>query len=167
MPPAAAFRGRVPEAGRLLAQIPPQLLRSWYIMYFQLPWLPERSASWVLPRLWRRWSPGYEAKDDLRHVDAAIGTPESWRAALEAGSIVDDLRGRFHQQRLLLLEERLKEMPDVSPEERHRIARITEELIERVLDEPAERLRSGRGMRGRLGAVEALRHIFGLDDGKQ
>jgi glutamyl-tRNA reductase len=80
---------------------------------------------------------------------------------------VDDLRGRFHQQRLLLLEERLKEMPDVSPEERYRIARITEELIERVLDEPAERLRSGRGMRGRLGAVEALRHIFGLDDGKQ
>ena len=59
-----------------------QLLRSWYIMYFQLPWLPERSASWVLPRLWRRWSPGYDAKADLRHVDAAIGTPESWRAAL-------------------------------------------------------------------------------------
>jgi len=71
VPPAAAFRGRLPEAGRLLAQIPPQLLRSWYIMYFQLPWLPERSASWVLPRLWRRWSPGYDAKEDLRHVDAA------------------------------------------------------------------------------------------------
>ncbi|HZC93029.1 MAG TPA: alpha/beta hydrolase, partial [Mycobacterium sp.] len=78
----AAFRGRVPDRARLLAQIPPQLLRSWYIMYFQLPWLPERSASWVLPRLWRRWSPGYDAKEDLRHVDAAIGTPESWRAAL-------------------------------------------------------------------------------------
>jgi glutamyl-tRNA reductase len=91
---------------------------------------------------------------------------EAWRAALEAGSIVDDLRGRFHQHRQLLLEEKLKEMPDVSPEERHRIARITEELIERVLDEPAERLRNGRGMRGRLGAVEALRHIFGLDEGK-
>jgi pimeloyl-ACP methyl ester carboxylesterase len=82
LPPAAAFRGRVPDAGRLLAQIPAQLLRSWYLMYFQLPWLPERSASWVLPRLWKRWSPGYDAKADLRHVDAAIGTPESWRAAL-------------------------------------------------------------------------------------
>ena len=82
MPPAAAFRGRVPEAGRLLAQIPPQLLRSWYIMYFQLPWLPERSASWILPLLWRRWSPGYDAKEDLRHVDAAIGEPQRWRAAL-------------------------------------------------------------------------------------
>jgi pimeloyl-ACP methyl ester carboxylesterase len=51
-------------------------------MFFQLPWLPERSASWVLPLLWRRWSPGYHAAEDLRHVDAAIGTPESWRAAL-------------------------------------------------------------------------------------
>jgi pimeloyl-ACP methyl ester carboxylesterase len=51
-------------------------------MYFQLPWLPERSASWLLPRLWRRWSPGYRAEEDLRHVDAAIGAPESWRAAL-------------------------------------------------------------------------------------
>ncbi len=56
--------------------------RSWYIMFFQLPWLPERSASWVVPLLWRRWSPGYHAAEDLRHVDAAIGTPESWRAAL-------------------------------------------------------------------------------------
>jgi pimeloyl-ACP methyl ester carboxylesterase len=82
VPPLAAFRGRVPDAGRLLAQIPAQLKRSWYVMYFQLPWLPERSASWLLPRLWNRWSPGYDATDDLRHVDAAIGTPESWRAAL-------------------------------------------------------------------------------------
>ena len=84
VPPAAAFSplGRVPDRVRLLGKIPPQLLRSWYIMYFQLPWLPERSASWVLPRLWRSWSPGYDAKEDLRHVDAAIGTPESWRAAL-------------------------------------------------------------------------------------
>jgi pimeloyl-ACP methyl ester carboxylesterase len=84
VPPPAAFRplSRVPDRVRLLGQIPPQLMRSWYMGYFQLPWLPERSASWVLPRLWRRWSPGYDAKEDLRHVDAAIGTPESWRAAL-------------------------------------------------------------------------------------
>ena len=84
VPLGAAFRplGRVPDAGRLAAQLPRQLLRSWYIMYFQLPWLPERSASWVVPRLWRQWSPGYRADEDLRHVDAAIGAPERWRAAL-------------------------------------------------------------------------------------
>ena len=84
VPPAASFRPmrRVPDAPRLAAQLPRQLARSWYIMYFQLPFFPERSASWVVPRLWRHWSPALDAKEDLRHVDAAIGTPQSWRAAL-------------------------------------------------------------------------------------
>jgi len=86
VPPAAAFRpeGRMPsELGRLVATWPRQLTRSWYILYFQLPWLPERSRKWVVPRLWRRWSPGYRSDEDLRHVDNAIGTPDRWRAALE------------------------------------------------------------------------------------
>jgi len=104
---------------------------------------------------------------EIPRAEAIVGEQiakfESWRAALEAVSIVDDLREHFHQHRQRLLEEKLKEMPEVSAEERQRIARITEELIERVLDEPAQRLQSGRGMRGRLGAVEALRHIFALD----
>ena len=84
VPFSAAFRpfGRVPHSGRLTAKLPYQLLHSWYIMYFQLPWLPERSASWVIPLLWRNWSPGYRADEDLRYVDAAIGAPERWRAAL-------------------------------------------------------------------------------------
>lgn len=84
IPPAATLGppGRVADRARLVGQLLRQLMRSWYVMYFQLPRLPERSASWVLPLLWRRWSPGYDAEEDLRHVDAAIGTPESWRAAL-------------------------------------------------------------------------------------
>ena len=84
VPMSAAFRpfGRVPHCARLAAKLPRQLLRSWYIMYFQLPWLPDRSASWVIPRLWRDWSPGYRANEDLRYVRAAIGAPERWRAAL-------------------------------------------------------------------------------------
>jgi pimeloyl-ACP methyl ester carboxylesterase len=84
VPPSAAFRplGKLPNAVRLAALLPRQLRRSWYILYFQLPWLPERSASSVVPRLWRDWSPGYRADEDLRHVDAAIGAPDRWRAAL-------------------------------------------------------------------------------------
>jgi len=91
---------------------------------------------------------------------------EAWRAGLEAGSIVEDLRRHFHQQREQLLREHAARGGDISPAERERMTRLTEELIERVLDRPAERMRSGRGMRGRLGAVEALRHLFGLDDPK-
>jgi pimeloyl-ACP methyl ester carboxylesterase len=79
VPPAATLRK--PSAG-LLRLLPAQLARSWYISYFQLPFAPERSGAWIVPLLWRRWSPGYGAAEDLRHVDAAIGAPDRWRAAL-------------------------------------------------------------------------------------
>lgn len=79
VPPAATLRQRRPNLLRLL---PRQLLRSWYISYFQLPFAPERSGGWIVPLLWRRWSPGYGPAEDLRHVDAAIGAPDRWRAAL-------------------------------------------------------------------------------------
>ena len=82
VPPLAAFRGRVPDRGRLLAGLPMQMARSWYIAYNQLPWLPDHSASWLIPRLWRQWSPGYAAHEDVALVRAAIGSPENWRAAL-------------------------------------------------------------------------------------
>lgn len=91
---------------------------------------------------------------------------ESWRTALEAGSIVDDLRDSFHKHRELLIREKLGEMNDVSPEERARIAHITEELIERVLEQPSQKLRRSREMRGHLAGLDALRHLFGLDEPK-
>ena len=79
VPPSAALR---PLSAGVLKLLPAQRVRSWYISYFQLPLLPERSSSWIVPLLWRRWSPGYDATEDLRHVDAAIGAPDRWRAAL-------------------------------------------------------------------------------------
>ena len=80
VPPSAALKtGR---SAALLRLLPRQLLRSWYISYFQLPVAPERSGSWIVPLLWRRWSPGYGATDDLGHVRSAIGTPDRWHAAL-------------------------------------------------------------------------------------
>ena len=84
VPPSAAFRspGRRSDVARLAAQLPRQLWRSWYIMFFQLPWLPEHSADRVVPKLWRDWSPGYDGAEDVRLVLDAIGEPEHWRAAL-------------------------------------------------------------------------------------
>ncbi|MCH9722269.1 MAG: alpha/beta fold hydrolase [Actinomycetia bacterium] len=79
VPPAATLRAGSPHLFRL---IPRQLIRSWYMGFFQLPFAPERSEAWIVPLLWRRWSPGYPAAQDLRHVDAAIGAPDRWRAAL-------------------------------------------------------------------------------------
>jgi glutamyl-tRNA reductase len=88
---------------------------------------------------------------------------ESWRATLEAGSIVDDLRDRFRKHREIVLRQHLDAQQDISPEERQRVSKITEDLIERMLEEPAQRLRNGGAMRGRLGAIDAVRHLFGLE----
>jgi pimeloyl-ACP methyl ester carboxylesterase len=83
-PPFAAYQpwGRAPDQLLLLAQVPRQILRSWYIAYFQLPWLPEGSGFRVVPLLWRQWSPGYEEAEDVALVKASIGTPENWLAAI-------------------------------------------------------------------------------------
>jgi glutamyl-tRNA reductase len=89
---------------------------------------------------------------------------ESWRAALETRSIIDDLRARFRHQREALLRERLDSRQDISTEERQRIAEITGELIERLLAEPATRLRNGRGTPHHWSSIQALRRVFGLDE---
>jgi glutamyl-tRNA reductase len=91
---------------------------------------------------------------------------EAWRAALEAGSIMDDLRGHFYTHRDQLIREHAASGKPLSSEELARMEQITEDLINRVLRQPTERMRSGRAMRGRLGAVEALRHLFGLDEAR-
>jgi glutamyl-tRNA reductase len=99
-------------------------------------------------------------------IDEHVKKFESWRTALEAGSIVNDLRDRFHAQREALIREILAERKDVLPEERDRITHITEQLIERLLEQPTEKLRQGPGMRGRTAGLEAIRHLFGLNEGK-
>ena len=97
-------------------------------------------------------------------ISEHIAKFESWCAGLAAGSIVEDLRKHFHRQREQLLREHLAANANLSSEEHARMVKLTEQLIDRVLDAPAEQMRSGRGMRGRLGAVDALRHLWGLDD---
>jgi glutamyl-tRNA reductase len=99
-------------------------------------------------------------------IDEHVKKFEAWRAALEAGSIVSDLRERFHAQREALVGEMLAErgaLSGVSADERERISRVTSELVEKLLEQPTESLRSGPGMRGRVAGLEALRHLFGLD----
>ena len=76
---------------------------------------------------------------------------------------MDDLRGRFRQERERLLREHVDRLENISPAERERHVTVTNDLIERILETPTNRLRNGGQMRGRLAAIEAVRHLFGLD----
>ncbi|MGH3253597.1 MAG: alpha/beta fold hydrolase [Trebonia sp.] len=44
---------------------PAQLLKSWYIFYFQLPWLPERTLSWHDGAMLKRMMRGSGLSEDL------------------------------------------------------------------------------------------------------
>lgn len=58
-----------------------QTRRSWYFVFNQLPGAV-RGQRWLIRRLWREWSPAYDAREDLGHVFAALGDPAHARAAV-------------------------------------------------------------------------------------
>lgn len=64
-----------------------QLRKSWYILLFQLPWLPEylvpQKNFAFIDRLYRDWSPLWSAYDyDLTPVKKALAAPGGLKAAL-------------------------------------------------------------------------------------
>lgn len=65
VPPLNAMQGWDPALLR-------QPLHSWYIAYNQVPGLSERTFDWLSARLWRLWSPGYDASEDLAHLRASV-----------------------------------------------------------------------------------------------
>ncbi|RVW10848.1 alpha/beta fold hydrolase [Prescottella agglutinans] len=77
VPPFATLR-----TPAVLPVLPRQLRNSWYILFNQLPALPERWVDRMVPRLWADWSPGYDAAEDLPAVAAAMADPEHRRAVI-------------------------------------------------------------------------------------
>lgn len=83
VPPLAAMSRTRFGAARTVRMSLIQLRMSWYIMYFQLPGLPERTLHRVIPRLWRDWSPaGTDIAEDVATTLAALPTPEHRAAAV-------------------------------------------------------------------------------------
>ncbi|MGZ8801156.1 MAG: alpha/beta fold hydrolase [Mycobacterium sp.] len=83
VPPVGALRRTRGSIGRQLRMMPRQLRNSWYILFFQLPGLPERVLPKVIPRLWRDWGPpGYPTDAELDYALAALPSPAHRRAAV-------------------------------------------------------------------------------------
>lgn len=83
VPPVGALRRTRGSIGRQLQMMPRQLRNSWYIMFFQLPGLPERLLPRIIPRLWRDWGPaGYSTDAELADALAALPSPAHRRAAV-------------------------------------------------------------------------------------
>ena len=59
-----------------------QLKRSFYIFLFQTPLAEMALNTAFVEGLWRDWSPGHDAAEDVAHVMECLGTPENAAAAI-------------------------------------------------------------------------------------
>ena len=72
VPPMSLVNPSREVLGTWLAAMLRQPLHSWYIAFNQVPGLAERRFDWLATRLWRLWSPGYDATEDLAQLRAAV-----------------------------------------------------------------------------------------------
>jgi len=106
-------------------------------------------------------------QDEVPRAEAIIQEQvekfQHWQAGVEAGAVVDAVRARLVNDRETFLRERLADWPQLSPQDRSRMAQLMDELLSRVLLDRAESLKGERDLRRKLQNVEALRDLFRLD----
>jgi glutamyl-tRNA reductase len=93
-------------------------------------------------------------------VDEHVGKFLSWQASVELVGLVEALRSRIREERAAFIRARLDGMTLLQPGERERMETLMDELLEKLLVEPAERLRGEKELRRKIQNVEALRDLF-------
>jgi glutamyl-tRNA reductase len=93
-------------------------------------------------------------------VDEHVGKFLSWQASVELVGLVDALRARLRDERAAFIHARMDSMSHLSAAERARMESMMDELLEKLLLEPAERLRGEKELRRKVQNVEALRDLF-------
>jgi glutamyl-tRNA reductase len=96
-------------------------------------------------------------------VEEQVAKFQKWQSGVEASAVVSALRARLLREREAFLRERLAAWPDLSAEDRNRMAALMDELLNRVLLEPAESLKGEHDLRRKLQNLEALRDLFHLE----
>jgi glutamyl-tRNA reductase len=84
----------------------------------------------------------------------------SWQASVELIGVLDTLRGSLKERRTAFLEEKLAGLNHFSPQDREHIGGLMDELIEKLLLAPAERLRAEKELRKKIQSVEAIRALY-------
>jgi glutamyl-tRNA reductase len=93
-------------------------------------------------------------------VEEHIGKFISWQASVELIGVLDVLRDALKERRAAFLQEKLTGVNHFSPQDREHIGGLMDELIERLLLRPAERLRAEKEHRKKIQSVEAIRDLF-------
>jgi glutamyl-tRNA reductase len=90
----------------------------------------------------------------------------SWQASVELVGLVEELRSKLRSERGAFLSSRLETMNHLAAADIRRIESLMDDLLEKLLLQPAERLRGERELRRKIQSVEALRDLFLRDKEK-
>jgi glutamyl-tRNA reductase len=93
-------------------------------------------------------------------VEEHVGKFLSWQASVELVGLVQALRAKLREERSAFVRARLDAMSNLGTADRERLEAMMEELLEKILVEPAERLRGEKELRKKIQNVEALRDLF-------
>src|SRR5690242_4767601 len=89
-------------------------------------------------------------------VEEHVGKFLSWQASVELVGLVDALRSRIREERAAFIRARLDSINHLAPGDRERMESLMDELLEKLLVQPAERLRGEKELRRKIQNVEAL-----------
>ena len=84
----------------------------------------------------------------------------SWQASVELVGLLDVLRTRVREERAAFLLERMEMLTHFRAEEREKMELLMDELLEKMLMRPAEKLRNERKLQKKIQNVDALRDMF-------
>jgi glutamyl-tRNA reductase len=93
-------------------------------------------------------------------VEEHVGKFISWQASVELIGVLDTLRDRMKTRRAAFLQEKLNGMDRYSAEDREHLGQLMDELVEKLLIAPAERLRVEKEFRKKIQSVEAIRELY-------
>ncbi|HET8923907.1 MAG TPA: glutamyl-tRNA reductase [Candidatus Acidoferrum sp.] len=93
-------------------------------------------------------------------VDEHVGKFLSWQASVELVGLVDALRIRIREERAAFIRSRVESMQHLAEADRAHVEKLMDEMLEKLLLEPAQRLRGEKQLRRKIQNAEALRDLF-------
>ncbi len=93
-------------------------------------------------------------------VDEHVAKFLSWQASVELVGLVEALRVKMREERAAFIRARVEPMKHLAETDRGHVEKLMDEMLEKLLLEPAERLRGERELRRKIQNVEALRDLF-------
>jgi glutamyl-tRNA reductase len=93
-------------------------------------------------------------------VDEHVGKFLTWQASVELIGIVEALRHKLKEERATFVRERAERVPGLTIQQREQVESLIDELLEKMLLEPARRLQGEKDLRRKIQQVEAIRELF-------